>query len=199
MIGVNMATILGVPLGTAIGNASGWRTTPVGHCRGRRARRRSAVPSSSSPTPAGEQRPVSDFSAELAAALRLPVLLCYASIAFSLLAFFVMVAYIVPLLTVGGGLPLDIVPLALLGIGFTGFFGNLVGGRLGDWNRSPPCSASSPSTPCSLSSSAQVASTGWAAVGRDARPLVRRLRLSGPGADPHHARGRRCAELCRER
>ena len=113
------------------------------------------------PAPAGEQRPSSDFKAELAAALRLPVLLCYASIAFSLLAFFVMVAYIVPFLTVGGGLPLDTVPLALLGIGITGFrrqphrwpARRLESGRA-------PCSAPSPSTPFCSSFSFRSPSTG---------------------------------------
>jgi MFS transporter, DHA1 family, inner membrane transport protein len=30
--------------------------------------------------------------------------------------------------------PLDFVPWVLFGMGFVGFFGNLIGGRLGDWN-----------------------------------------------------------------
>src|SRR5207237_1189531 len=32
------------------------------------------------------------------------------------------------------GVPLSYVPWVLFGMGFLGFFGNLAGGRLGDWN-----------------------------------------------------------------
>jgi DHA1 family inner membrane transport protein len=164
MIGVNMATILGVPLGTAIGNAYGWRMSlwiiaiAVGVAAVVLA---VLIP----PAPANEEPAKSDFRAELAAALRMPVLLCYASIAFSLLAFFVMVAYIVPFLTVGGGLSIDMVPLALLGIGLAGFAGNLVGGRLGDWNPVATMLGTLAINTILFVILAQVAASGWVAVG----------------------------------
>jgi DHA1 family inner membrane transport protein len=164
MIGVNMATILGVPLGTAIGNAYGWRMSlwiiaiAVGVAAVVLA---VLIP----PAPANERPAKSDFRAELAAALRMPVLLCYASIAFSLLAFFVMVAYIVPFLTVGGGLSIDMVPLALLGIGLAGFAGNLVGGRLGDWNPVATMLGTLAINTILFVILAQVAASGWVAVG----------------------------------
>jgi DHA1 family inner membrane transport protein len=164
MIGVNMATILGVPLGTYIGNAYGWRTTliVISVAVGLAALVLAAlIP----PTPAGEEPSRSNFRAELGAALRIPVLLCYASIAFSLLAFFVMVAYIVPFLTIGGGLPLDMVPVALLGIGITGFVGNLAGGRLGDWNPVATMLGALVINTVLFAVLAQVASSGWVAVG----------------------------------
>ena len=164
MIGVNMATILGVPLGTAIGNAYGWRATllvisvAVGIATAVLAL---LIP----PTPVSAEPKRSDFKAELAAALRVPVLLCYASIAFSLLAFFIMVAYIVPFLTVGGGLSTEVVPLALLGIGVTGFFGNIIGGRLGDWNPVATMLGTLTINTILFVVLAQVASYGWVAVG----------------------------------
>jgi DHA1 family inner membrane transport protein len=134
MAGVNAATILGVPLGTAIGNAVGWRMTfwvIVGVAVVAAVVLSVLIPGEEK---ADTPRPLASFRAEAAAALRPVVLICYTNIALSLVAFFVMVTYMVPYLTEVGGVPIEAVPLVLVAIGVAGFFGNLLGGRLGDWN-----------------------------------------------------------------
>ena len=68
------------------------------------------------------------------AAVRPIVLLCYAIIVFFMIGAIVLIAYMVPLLTQVSGVSMTYVPWVLFGMGATGFFGNLLGGRLGDWN-----------------------------------------------------------------
>jgi DHA1 family inner membrane transport protein len=46
-------------------------------------------------------------------------------------------AYLVPLLTEVSGVPIAYVPWVQFGMGFCGVFGNLIGGRLGDWKSTP--------------------------------------------------------------
>jgi DHA1 family inner membrane transport protein len=133
MAGVNAATILGVPLGTAIGNAATWRMTFwLIVALAVLATIIVALLIPDKRTDARATR--SNFGAELSAALRPAALLCYASIALSMVAFFVIVSYIVPFLTIVSGISPEAVPWILLAIGVAGFFGNLLGGRLGDWS-----------------------------------------------------------------
>lgn len=130
--GVTLANIAGVPIGTAIGNLYGWRATfwiiavagaaafvavwfLVDAARIEQAKR-------------------SNFATELRAAVRPIVLICFTVIALFMVGVFALYAYIVPLLTTISGVPLELVPWVLFGMGATGFFGNLLGGRLGDWN-----------------------------------------------------------------
>jgi DHA1 family inner membrane transport protein len=131
--GVNMATIIGVPLGTAIGNAFGWRMpfwVIVAAGIAATLILVALIPASPKEAP----QPSSNFSAELAAAIRPVVLLSFASIILALMAVFNLLAYLVPLLTDVSGVPLALVPGVLFALGVAGFFGNLLGGRLGDWN-----------------------------------------------------------------
>jgi DHA1 family inner membrane transport protein len=130
--GVSMATVIGVPLGTAIGNAFGWRV-PFWIITGAGVAAALILVLLIPPT-SKEERTSSNFAAELAAAVRPVVLICFAIIIFALIAFFAFLAYIVPLLTGISGVPLNLVPWVLFAVGFAGFFGNLLGGRLGDWN-----------------------------------------------------------------
>src|SRR5688572_22229728 len=97
MAGVNAATIIGIPLGTAIGNTYGWHvpfwlTTVAGAV--------AAVTLAVLIPAANEaERAASDLRSEFRAAIRPVVLLCFGIIALALVAFFVMVAYLVPFLT----------------------------------------------------------------------------------------------------
>lgn len=128
--GVSAATILGVPIGTAIGNAYGWRASFWGLAIvGVLAL---AILVVFIPNRSGEATQASNMKAELAAAIRPICLLCYAIFGTLLVAYFIMLAYIVPFLTDVAGVPLNIVPWILLLMGLASFAGTLIGGQLGD-------------------------------------------------------------------
>ena len=129
--GVTLANILGVPIGTAIGAAYGWRSSFwVIAAAGALAAVVLFIVIPRTPDPA---RGKDDFRAELAAAKRPAVLICYSFIAIVMVGVIALQGYIVPLLTERSGVPAAYVPWVLLGMGATGFVGNLAGGRLGDW------------------------------------------------------------------
>ncbi|MEO6012654.1 MAG: MFS transporter [Devosia sp.] len=131
LAGVNAATILGVPLGTAIGNAYGWRAPFwITAVAGVFAAVVLVLLLRNDGAPPRTDR--SQFERELRAAVRPKVLLGYATIAFTFVAFFVMVSYLVPLLTNVSSIPLDQVPWVLFAMGLAGFVGNLAGGRISD-------------------------------------------------------------------
>ena len=75
-----------------------------------------------------ETEPASDLSTAFRAATRLPVLICYVTLALPLIAFFALLSYAVPLLADFGGVPLVAVPLILFVLGLASFFGSLIGG-----------------------------------------------------------------------
>lgn len=130
--GVSAATILGVPLGTAIGNAYGWRTAFwVAAAVGVFAL---VILALLIPKTGGEPAQSADMRSELAAAVRPAALLCYAIFAALLVAYFIMLAYIVPFLTDVVGITLEVVPWVLLAMGIASFLGTLAGGQLGDRN-----------------------------------------------------------------
>ena len=133
--GVTLSAVLGIPLGTAIGNAYGWRTTFwVIAVAGVLAAVALffLIPRMREP-----ERRADSFAAELRAATRPAALLCYGIIALFMTGVFSFFAYLVPILTTVGGLPTEQVPWVLFGMGFAGVFGNLIGGRLGDWKSTP--------------------------------------------------------------
>ena len=132
LAGVNAATILGMPLGTAIGNGYGWRATfwiLAAIAALAALVLLWLVPKDKS---GGVTRP--DFAAEFRAATQPAILICYLNIIFALLGVFTLVSYISPILTEGHGIPIAYVPWVLFAMGICGFFGNLLAGRLGDWN-----------------------------------------------------------------
>jgi DHA1 family inner membrane transport protein len=130
--GVSAATILGVPLGTAIGNAYGWRTAFwVAAAVGVVAL---IILALFIPRRSGEAPQASDMKTELRAAVRPIALLCYAIFAALLVSYFIMLAYIVPFLTDALGIGLDMVPWILLAMGIASFLGTLSGGQFGDRN-----------------------------------------------------------------
>jgi DHA1 family inner membrane transport protein len=128
--GVTLSSVLGVPLGTAIGNAYGWRTTFL-VIAGAGALAAIAVGLLVKAAPEQSARD-SNLRAELRAVLRPPVLLTFTIIAFFMVGVIALYSYIVPLLTTVSGVPLNYVPVVLFGMGFFGVFGNLIGGRLAD-------------------------------------------------------------------
>jgi DHA1 family inner membrane transport protein len=133
MAGVNAATIIGVPLGVAIGNGYGWRA-PFWVLLGVGAV--AALVIAVLIPPIRQERAASDLKSELAAAVRPVALLCYFNIIMLMIGFFCVVAYIAPFLTDAVGISIENVPWVLFAISIAGFGGNLLGGRLGDLN--PP-------------------------------------------------------------
>jgi DHA1 family inner membrane transport protein len=132
LAGVNAATILGVPLGTAIGTAYGWRATFWVLAVVATIAALVLLWLIPKENREGVERP--DFAAEFRAATRPAILICYLNIVFALLGIFAIVSYISPLLTEAHGIPIEYVPWVLFAMGICGFFGNLLAGRLGDWN-----------------------------------------------------------------
>lgn len=133
--GVTLSAVLGVPIGTAIGNALGWRAAfwvigVAGALAG--VALFVLIPKASE-----SANNADDFAAELRAASRPIVLLCYGMIILFMLGVFAFFAYLVPLLTEVSGVPIQYVPWIQFGMGFAGIFGNLVGGRLADWKSTP--------------------------------------------------------------
>ena len=129
--GITVANVLGAPIGAAIGYAYGWRmsfwaisavgvvaTIVLAWLIPRSTEKRS--------------RPIG-ARAEFRAIARPSVLSSYAMIALVMTAFFVTFSFIVPLLNEVTGIPTSVVPWLLFVSGVGGVFGNLIGGRLGDW------------------------------------------------------------------
>ena len=127
--GVTLANVVGVPLGTAVGQNLGWRTTYalvgvlslltiVAITR--------FVPRL--PATGGDRR------AELAAFARAQVWLTLAITVLGFSGMFAVLSYITPLLTEVAGYAESSVPwlLVLFGLGTTA--GNILGGRLADWS-----------------------------------------------------------------
>ncbi len=130
--GITAAGVIGMPVGTAIGNAFGWRMTFWGIAvLGVVAT--VALVALVPPARSTEPRRSFGVAAEIAAVLRADVLLSYLMIALMMTATFAPLAYIVPMLTTVTGIPLGVVPWLLFAAGVGGIFGNLIGGRLGDW------------------------------------------------------------------
>lgn len=158
--GVTLSNILGVPIGTAIGNAFGWRFTFWAIV----AAGAVAMVALALLIPDAPEKPRSreGLRAELRAAAQPIVLLCYAISICYTTGVFTLFSYLVPLLTTVSGISLDFVPWALFGMGVVGFFGNLAGGRLGDWNARVTMVAILLANITFLIIMAQIMSTGWA-------------------------------------
>lgn len=132
--GVTASSVIGVPLGAAVGNAFGWRIVFWAIAvAGIVAAGALAVLVPSTPS---QRQGWSEIKAEIVAATRPKVLLCYLIVIFFMIGATTLFAYIVPLLTEVSGVPVSLVPWVLAGMGFAGVFGNIIGGRLGDWNSS---------------------------------------------------------------
>ncbi len=135
LAGITVANIFGVPLGTAIGNALGWRATfwAVG------AFALLSLVAIALLVPA--DRPETHAHSSLKdqfAVLRRPAI--YVSFAIIILAStgqFTLFSYIAPFLITVTHVPIDYVPWLLLLFGLGSTAGVLVGGRLADWKLMP--------------------------------------------------------------
>ncbi|RJO77943.1 MFS transporter [Nocardia panacis] len=128
--GMNLAMILGAPLGTAIGHQWGWRATfaavGLGCLLG------TALIAMLVATPPDEQR--GSAIAELRVLLRRPVLLALALTAIGNVGVLMVFTYLAPLLTDLAGHPQNRLPILMLGYGIGATLGNLLGGTLYDRN-----------------------------------------------------------------
>ena len=130
MLGIPIANVLGVPGATWLGQAYGWRTAYVlvaviGVATV--ALIAYAVPH----LPADPTRTV---RSELSALTSLQVWRTLGVGAVGFGGMFAMYSYIAPTVTDVTGLPASAVPLFLLVFGVSGFIGNIVAGRMGDWS-----------------------------------------------------------------
>ncbi len=125
--GLTVATVLGVPLGTSIGQHLRWRATFCAVtlvCVAAFAIIAALVPKRGRPTRAG------DWRADLAAIQRTPVLLCLLTTVLRYAGVFAVFTYIAALLTRISGLAEASVSPVLLVFGGGLVLGNLAGGRL---------------------------------------------------------------------
>ncbi|NDL59478.1 MFS transporter [Phytoactinopolyspora mesophila] len=128
--GMNLAMILGAPIGTAIGGVWGWRATfwAIGlACLAGFGLVSQLI------TPPNEESRGSAV-AELRVLRRRPVLLALAITAVGNVGILMVFIYLAPLLTGLAGHPDGRLPLLLLGYGVGATVGNLVGGTLYDRN-----------------------------------------------------------------
>lgn len=130
MLGIPIANVLGVPGATWLGQTLGWRAaywlvTVLGVAT--IILIAYAVPH----LPRDRSRTVRN---ELSALTSLQVWLTLGVGAVGFGGMFAMYSYIAPTVTDVTGLPASAVPLFLLVFGLSGFAGNLVAGRMGDWS-----------------------------------------------------------------
>jgi len=127
--GLTLANVLGVPLGTALGQAAGWRSTfwavvAIGVV---------ALIGLWRVLPADRNQPRADLRRELLALRGLGFWLALSMTVFFAASMFALFTYVAPLLQeVTGISPRGVTgTLLLIGLGLT--LGNFIGGRLADW------------------------------------------------------------------
>ncbi|MEU6658693.1 MFS transporter [Streptomyces sp. NPDC046821] len=125
--GFTVATLLGVPLGSLLGNAAGWRA-PFAVLT---ALTLAAVALLALALPE-QQAPASRLRDELRVVTRKPVLLAIATTAVGFSGVAVVFTYVAPLLTRLAGFSPAAVSALLLAYGAGSFLGNLVAGKLTD-------------------------------------------------------------------
>ncbi len=131
LAGLTVANVVGVPLGTAIGNAFGWRMT-FWAVAALGALSLTAIALLVPRDTAHEGRSGS-LLAEIKVLGREPVYTSLAIIMAQTVGQFALFTYISPLLTDVAHVPLDVVPWLLLIFGIGSTLGVLLGGRLADW------------------------------------------------------------------
>ncbi|MFC0408088.1 MFS transporter [Roseomonas elaeocarpi] len=131
--GLTLANVLGVPLGTALGHALGWRSTfwavsAIGIA---------AATALAIWLPSGLRAQPARLLAELRALAGPQVVLAMLISALSSASLFSVFTYITPMLEREAGLGAQAITVALLlfGLGLT--VGNILGGRLADWRLMP--------------------------------------------------------------
>ncbi len=132
--GITVANIIGIPGGTAIGHAFGWRAAfwSVGALAVVAfATMAVLLPANSAPRPAG-----AGLAQQFRVLGRHQVYLTYLIILILMLGVWVSFTYIVPLLVNAAHIPQELVPWLLLIFGVGSTLGLFLGGRLGDRNPS---------------------------------------------------------------
>lgn len=133
--GLTISNILGVPGGTAIGNALGWRATfwAVGAI-GLVATFAVAM---FLPRDAAASATSGSFLREFRVLGRLPIIACLIICVLAMIGQYSLFTYIAPLLTEVTGLETGVIPWLLLLYGVGSTIGVFVGGRLADWKLMP--------------------------------------------------------------
>lgn len=131
LAGLTVANVVGVPLGTAIGTAFGWRTTfwavaALGAIS-------LAAIALLVPRDSAHEDHQGNLLAEIRVLGREVVWSSLLIIVAQTIGQFAIFTYISPLLTDVSGVPIDIVPWILLVFGVGSTIGVLIGGRLADW------------------------------------------------------------------
>ncbi|MFG3035169.1 MFS transporter [Streptomyces sp. NPDC048253] len=126
--GLTVANVAGVPLGTWLGQLSGWR----GPFWVLAALSAAAAAVIGRYIPADERREAPSVRAEFAALRDVRVWLILSSMTLLMGGVLATYTYISPLLTEQAGLPNGAVPMVLTGYGLGALLGTTVGGRLGD-------------------------------------------------------------------
>jgi DHA1 family inner membrane transport protein len=135
VVGITVANILGLPGGTMIGSALGWRASFL--VLGALAAAVAVLVFFLVPATASESSKKAPLALQLKALGQRDVLLSYAVMLLASTGFFALFTYIAPLLTTVTGLGDEVVPALLLAFGIGSTAGALVGGRLADWKPLP--------------------------------------------------------------
>lgn len=135
LTGITVANIIGVPAGTAIGNAFGWRSTfwtIAGFCMLTAVGIAALVPAS--PV---ESRTRSSLGDEIKVLGRPAIWMTFVVVIIAMIAQFSLFSFIAPFLIEITNVPLEWVPWMLLLFGLGSTAGGLIGGRLADWKLMP--------------------------------------------------------------
>ncbi len=130
--GISVANIVGVPIGTAIGNAWGWRSTfwvVAALAIITSVTMALALPRDAAPRPGAVS-----FWTQFRVLRRPQVYLTYAIIVTVMIGFFAFFTFVAPFLNTVAGASADTVPWLLLLFGVGSTIGIFVGGRLADWS-----------------------------------------------------------------
>lgn len=127
--GINVASIVGVPLGTAVGTAFGWRSAFV--MVGLIALVAMAAIVAFAPNPPRAGKAGSSFADQVRAVRDRRVLTSYAMVVLHMIAFWSLATFVAPYFT-AAGLAEDYLPLVLFSFGIAGGVGVVAGGRYAD-------------------------------------------------------------------
>lgn len=127
--GIGVANIVGVPLGTLIGNAFGWRATFL-MIAGFAAIAATAV--AVFVRDGGAKRTAAPLGRQIGALMNSTVVGAYALVILMMIATFGLVTFIAPYMAETAGIGPDRLPWVLLGFGVVGAAGTFAGGQLTD-------------------------------------------------------------------
>jgi DHA1 family inner membrane transport protein len=129
--GITIANILGLPGGTMIGSAFGWRMSFV--ALGGLAIVVALLVLAFIPSATMDAAAKAPLGRQLKVLAQRDVILSYAIMTLGSIGFFALFTYVTPLLTTVTDVPADVVPALLLAFGIGSTLGAFAGGRLADW------------------------------------------------------------------